>query len=165
MTNLRLRIVEFADAPLLLQWENNPEVWKFSERESAYCFQEILDLIESSNDFHKNQQLRFMICLEEMSIGTIDFFNFNEVNKSIELGILISSEVHRRKGYASQALQLAFSEISLFEIETVLAKVQVSNSASFSLFEKNGFKMIFPSEKECKFDHSNYSYIFSKCVK
>ena len=80
-------------------WENNPENWAFSGRETAYTFKEILQLIESASGLKETEQVRWMIVLNKngASIGTLDLFDYNVVQQTVAVGILINEVAFRQK--------------------------------------------------------------------
>jgi RimJ/RimL family protein N-acetyltransferase len=164
MLELEIRLVEFSDASTLMQWENESENLLHSNRTKPYDFQEILDLIDCSKDFEHSYQLRFIIQYGAVSIGILDFFNFQSAEKSMEIGILISVKEYRRLGLASKALQSGFIEMKKYGVENFTAKVESSNLESQGLFEKNYFLKEKPIKKECTFDSKNNIIVYHRCV-
>jgi RimJ/RimL family protein N-acetyltransferase len=88
-----------------------------------------------------NEQL-FLIVQQKGStpVGVIRFFNWNALNRSAELGLLIDPD-ERRHGYALEALQvlcryLFFSR----DLNKVHAQTASFNTAACKLVEKAGFK-------------------------
>ncbi|MBU2018356.1 MAG: GNAT family N-acetyltransferase [Bacteroidetes bacterium] len=164
MQKLIIRPVKFTDAAQLMLWENEPENLIHSERQSPFDFQEILDLIDCSSDFENSKQIRWIIEFASSSIGTLDFFNFQELDNSIEIGILIANKDYRQRGIASQALELGIMEMKKYKIEKFIAKVDVSNKASLGLFEKNSFDKCHSIKKDSTFDLEKNIISYHRCV-
>ena len=165
MHKIQIRVVELQDSPKMMEWENRKENWTYSQRNSAYSFHEILDLIDSSNDFELNQQIRFVILKSETAIGTLDFFNHNVSNKSVEVGVLIANEEDRRKSYASEALEMGIHEMKKKNIVCFIAKIQKGNPSSLRLFEKLLFVKTADSENPRKFEIENQFITLQRCEK
>lgn len=166
MPQVNLRPIRFSDAPLLMQWENDPEVQEESFEKKAYSFQDILDLIDSARSLQETGQLRLMIDFEEEPIGTLDFFHWKQEEKEIELGLLIYPKELRRKGLGSEVLNQSFAFLKLLGIERVIAMVNTSNFASVRLFTKMFDQEEKANEKGSTFDIEIGTHsIFSKCLK
>ena len=124
-----LRALEPIDIEVLYQWENNTENWQVSNTISPFSRFVLEQYIASSHqDIYTNKQLRLMICLktdtsitsETKTIGTIDLFDFDANNKRAGIGILIGETSERKKGFASEALQLlidyCFDTLNLHQV-------------------------------------------------
>jgi len=142
---IHLRTLQPTDVGVILKWENNPDNWKVSGTKQAFTQQEITDFVNAEHNLSLNEQIRYVICLNENSkpIGTIDLFEFDAKTKTVGIGILIAEEEDRNKGYALAALNLITdycrNERSIVHLFCNIAK---DNKTSIRLFEKCGFKFI-----------------------
>ena len=143
--DIYLRALEPADLAVLYTTENNTSVWKVSNTLTPYS-KAILELyLETANqDIYTTKQLRLMICENSThkAIGTIDLFDFDPMNTRVGVGVLIF-EYFRKKGYASQAIELVKDYASkTLLLNQLFCNISASNKESVSLFEKCGFEKI-----------------------
>ena len=144
-----IRPVEFSDAPLLMNWENDPEIMKVSDRTDTYTFEEITQLIDSSIEFRRTEQQRWMI--ETMgdyrAIGTVDVFNHSLNERRLSIGILIQEQSDRGKGYAFEAISLVHEVLKSWGMERVDSLVEKDNIASLKLFKSLGYNYLSDSDE------------------
>ena len=144
-TNIFLRTLQSSDAEVIFEWENNPKNWEISGTKSAFTKEEINTFVNGNHDLKENQQIRYVICLNdpEEAIGTIDLFEYDAKKKAVGLGVLIAGTENRNKGYASEAINLMIdycrNELKLVHLFCNIIK---DNTASIRLFEKCGFQFI-----------------------
>lgn len=137
-----LRPVAMRDVDIVLRWENNPEFWEVSSTPGPFTRSEIAEFIRSSVNVFQQNQMRWMICLNDDSpIGALDLFDFDQKEKSAGIGILIANGDDRKKGYANEAL----NEFIKFANNTLRFKklhciIYLDNEDSIKLFERNRFK-------------------------
>lgn len=140
--NIYLRGVEIEDLSFIERVENNPENWLVSGTLIPFSKKSIEEYVLAIRDLNSDKQCRFIISTieEDESIGTIDLFEYDSINKRAGIGIIIE-EKHRKMGYGSEALNVlcdyAFSYLNLHQI---WANIIDSNLASQNLFENNDFK-------------------------
>lgn len=142
---VRLRAPEPADIDILYEWENDPEVWDFSNTLIPFSRFEIETyVLTAGRDIFSTRQLRFMVDpvkedISLASVGSIDLFDFDPVNQRAGIGILICKP-YREKGYAIDALSVlvryAFTKLPLHQL---YCNISNENQASINLFEKAGF--------------------------
>lgn len=141
--HIYLRALEPEDLALLYQLENNTQVWEISNTlapYSKYVLKQYLD--NSLKDIYEAKQLRLVICEinNDLPIGFIDIFDFDPKHRRAGLGIIIFSEAFKRKGFASQAINLVceygFNHLNLHQF---FAHITSDNLESIALFEKLGF--------------------------
>ena len=129
------------DIDVLLKWENDPANSRFSESPSFYSKDTMQQFIESTHDLFLNNQLRFMIVVDDEPVGCVDLFEFDPIHLRTGTGILIDAE-YRRKGYAKKSLKLlqeyVFNQLNLNQ---VYCKINNSNKASLELFKSCNFKL------------------------
>jgi diamine N-acetyltransferase len=140
---IRLRALEPEDLELLYDWENNDSYWAISNTVSPFSKYTLKRFVENSyKNIYETGQLRLMIdhIPDNVTIGTIDIFDFDPFHKRAGLGILIPDEAHRRKGYASMSLtclrDYCFRTLQLHQL---YCNILANNSESMELFKKQGF--------------------------
>lgn len=137
-----LRPIHLADAATVLEWENNPELWKVTETPGPFVLSEIENFINTSNDLFAHGQMRWVICdkISHRKIGALDLFDYSAFEKTSGIGILIADRSDRRKGFANEAISLLIPHLrTTFRIEKIHCMIHSDNEASIRLFEKNGF--------------------------
>ncbi len=160
--NIYLRNLSPLDASNLFDWENNPENWEVSNTEKLFTREEIEEFVHQPQDIHLNQQLRFMICLNNtnQSIGCIDLFEY-EIGKRVGVGILIADESSRNKGYATEALNLLIGYCrNELKVANIFCNIFKTNTPSIRLFENCGFTFV----EERFLDHQKVNYYIFKVV-
>ncbi|MCF8405689.1 MAG: GNAT family N-acetyltransferase [Bacteroidales bacterium] len=142
-----LRALEPTDIDLLYQWENDEEVWVLSNTITPFS-KFVLEqyIINSSQDIFTNKQLRLMIDKivkgKQITIGSIDLFDFDPMNKRAGIGILITKE-ERRNGFASIALkQLIQYCFEVLQLHQLYCNISLDNEASLKLFRKFNFEIV-----------------------
>lgn len=142
--NIYLRALEPEDLDFLYNLENDETLWEVSNTNhpySRYVLKQYLD--NSYRDIYEVKQLRLVICknVNETQVGFIDLFDFEPKHKRVGVGIVIFSEEDKRKGFASEALQLvcnyAFKNLNVHQI---YAAITEGNQGSIKLFENAGFE-------------------------
>jgi diamine N-acetyltransferase len=137
-----LRPIHLEDAPVVLEWENNPELWKVTEAPGPFVLSEIENFIKNSNDLFEHGQMRWIICdkMTQRTIGALDLFDYSAYQKTTGIGILIAHPLDRKKGAANEALSLLIPVLrNTFRVEKIHCMIHTDNIASIRLFEKNGF--------------------------
>jgi diamine N-acetyltransferase len=140
---VRLRAPEPEDLELLYEWENTESYWIISSTVTPFSKYTLKRYIENSHkDIYEIGQLRLMIdhIKDNVTIGTIDIFDFDAFNKRAGAGILIANEAYRRKGYASMALKcLTDYCFTTLQLHQLFCNILANNCESMELFKKNGF--------------------------
>ena len=139
-----LRLVELRDAALILDWETDNGLGRYTERDAPLTIDFIEAVIKEQRSVFDSGQVRFIICNSHtnMPIGMVDLYNIDFTFESAEVGIAIVDSKNRRKGFASAALE----EIKEFAA-TVLGVcclrsfVEVDNTPSAILFESLGYEI------------------------
>jgi diamine N-acetyltransferase len=145
--NIELRALEPADVELLYQWENNEKLWHLSNTITPFSRFVIEQyVLNSHDDIFTAKQLRLMIDKIEdginTTIGTIDLFEFDPVNKRAGIGIMIV-ENEQRKGFASEALEAIIHYcFQTLHLHQVYCNIAADNKPSLNLFEKHNFELV-----------------------
>ncbi|MFC2090758.1 GNAT family N-acetyltransferase [Bacteroidota bacterium] len=150
-SRIRLRALEPEDLEWLYEWENETEIWNISETftpVSRYILKKYLE--NAHKDIFETKQLRLMIEVlkENISIGTIDLFDFDHFHKRAGIGILIADKSQRKKGYAAESIELIKTYcFELLKLNQLYCSISVDNKSSLELFEGAGFKITGRKEK------------------
>jgi diamine N-acetyltransferase len=144
--NIRLRALEPEDLGLLYEWENDNSYWSISNTVAPFSRYTLKRYLENS---HKNifetGQLRLMIdhIDDNLTIGTIDLFDFDPFHKRAGIGILIAREAYRRKGYASMSLTCLIKYcFKTLQLHQLYCNILANNQESIELFKNQGFEQI-----------------------
>jgi len=102
--------------------------------------------VEASESYKKkertaDEQLFVIIGVKEnVPVGIVRFFNLNNLNRSVELGLLIDPD-HRRKGYAIEAIRVLSRWLfRTRDMNKVYASTSSLNKSAVGMLEKAGFK-------------------------
>lgn len=142
--HILLRAIEPSDIDVLYQWENDADTWNVSNTQAPYSRFVLEQYIASAHqDIYSVKQLRLMICdSESKAIGTIDLFDFDPNHLRAGIGILIAGKEDRRKGSASEALELLIDYcFTILNLHQVYCNITIDNEASVLLFQKHGFQI------------------------
>ena len=106
--NIYLRKLQSIDIDLILKWENDIENWEVTGTTKSFTKEEITKFVNGNHDLSLNEQIRYVICLNSnnKAVGTIDLFEYDVQNKTIGVGVLIAETKDRKKGYASEAVNI-----------------------------------------------------------
>ena len=138
------------DLPYIHWVENLKEYWHINEHPGPYTLEEIRNFFFPSKKYHLHKQQRWIIRMQEDSkpIGILDAFNFDELQKSIGVGILITNKCDHNKGYGKEAIRLLMKKLTFDKhIEKVFALIDKENLSSQKLFTQSEF--IFSREEMC----------------
>ncbi len=87
-----------------------------------------------------NSSLLLYIKKDEELVGYVSYFNYNPLNRSAELGILIAPE-ERKKGYAKDAIKTLTRYLFLYHgLNKVYVQTAHYNKGAKKLLEKLGFQ-------------------------
>jgi diamine N-acetyltransferase len=146
---ISLRPIEFQDAQLVLDWENNVEGWNMEEKEQPYSIFDILSMILEMEDVPACKQIRYMIYLNATQevIGAADLTDIDFEAHTAGVGILIADTRFRQKGYASQALLQLEEKARSWGLKKLKSSVLEDNAISLHLFEKMAYEKLADSEE------------------
>lgn len=140
---VRLRAIEPEDLELLYEWENSGTYWVISNTVSPFSRFTLKRYIENSHkNIYETGQLRLMIdnIEDNLTIGTIDIFEFDPFHKRAGIGILIANESYRRKGYASMSIKCLINYcFKTLQLHQLYCNILSTNIESLELFKKHGF--------------------------
>lgn len=140
--NIRLRALELSDLEALYKLENDTSLWNDGVSNAPYSRELLRRYIESTTaDLFSDGQLRLAICKAgcEESIGFVDLYEVDAVNRRAGVGIAVMAE-YRRLGVAAAALRLMADysrrRLGLHQLWAVTA---CDNEASLRLFDAAGY--------------------------
>ncbi len=142
---IRLRAPEISDIDLLYQWENDINLWYLSNTITPFS-RHVLEqyILNAHIDIFESKQLRLMIDLQQVpqtTIGAIDLFEFDPLNRRAGIGIIIDSK-YRQKGYASNAIDaITDYAFNILHLHQLFCNIDEDNDASLKLFIKCGFNI------------------------
>lgn len=139
---ITLRAMEPSDIDVLYEWENDTENWKVSSTQTPFSRKTLEQYISTAHeDIYNVKQLRLIICDKELkAAGCIDLFDFEPNHLRAGIGILIADKSDRRKGYASDALELMINYcFETLNLHQLFANITIDNEPSVLLFQKHGF--------------------------
>ncbi|MBR5196892.1 MAG: GNAT family N-acetyltransferase [Alistipes sp.] len=136
-----LRALEPSDLELLYFWENDPEVWRVTSCGSPVSRERIAQfIVEQNYDIFASKQMRLVVEVDGMAVGTVDIIDFDPLNLRFGVGVLIYDASHRRCGYAHSAIEaIKRYGVDTLGVKQIWANVAADNDASIALFESCGF--------------------------
>ena len=141
--DVKLRALEPEDLELMYKWENDLLYWAISNTISPFSKYTLKRYIENSHkSIYETGQLRLMIDYipDNISVGSIDIFDFDPYHLRAGIGILIADEKHRRKGLASMSLACAIDYcFKTLQLHQLYCHILSDNPKSIQLFSKLGF--------------------------
>jgi diamine N-acetyltransferase len=140
--HIYLRALEPGDLDFLYELENDMSVWEVSNTTTPYSKYVLRQYLDNSHkDIFEVKQLRLVIVKHESDpVGFIDLFDFEPKHRRVGLGIVVFRDEDRKKGYASEALQLTTEFVfSQLNVHQIYANITQDNEHSIKLFQKLGF--------------------------
>jgi RimJ/RimL family protein N-acetyltransferase len=135
------RKIGLEDFETLLEWRNNPEVYRHFFSPYPVPLENHKKWIEK---VIQNPQIFFLIAsYEQVPAGTVNF-DFNEDFSKAEVGIYLDPKFHGKR-LGGEMLSYAEKEaIKKYpQLKKIIAKVLVENIASEKMFEKVGYQKHF----------------------
>lgn len=141
--DIKLRAFEPEDLELLYKWENDISNWTISNTITPFSKYTLRRYVENSHkSIYETGQLRLMIDYipDNISVGSIDIFDFDPYHLRAGIGIMIANEKYRRKGLASMSLKCIIDYcFKTLQIHQLYCNVLSDNHESIQLFVKLGF--------------------------
>ena len=140
---ISLRAPEQSDVDRLFLWENDPALFESLPYAAPVSRMQVWEYINSYNaDPFSTRELRLMITdkADGNTVGHIDLFDFDPVNRRAGVAIFID-ESFRRQGYAREALELlATYAAHTLGVHQLWANIAIDNEPSKRLFTALGYK-------------------------
>lgn len=156
---LSLRPIIKEDLTYLNKWKNDFDIFKnlgggfqpVSEDQQALWMDNLIDMNGNSQ--------RYIIEVNNQSIGVVGLYNINYRNRNCEFGIYIGEKSFHGKGYGKEATKLmlnyGFANLNLNKIKLF---VNEDNNAQ-NLYKSIGFRTVGYYEKE-RFVNNEYLDVF-----
>lgn len=140
---IALRAIEPEDLDDLYRWENDSSLWIYGCTIAPFSRYLMKRYIENySADIARDGQLRLMIVERETkkSIGILDCFDYDSVNRRAAVGLLIDPR-HTRQGFGRDALE-TFMEYAFqfLHLHQLYVHIATCNTASMAIFLACGFR-------------------------
>jgi diamine N-acetyltransferase len=143
--NISLRALEPMDVDVLYEWENDTNNWLVSNTQSPFSRFVLEQYLASSHqDIYSVKQQRLMICdlITNAPLGTIELFDFDPNHQRAGIGILIAEKSERRKGHASEAIDILIQYgFEVLNLRQLYCNITIDNEPSVALFIKHGFEI------------------------
>lgn len=136
--NVKIRKITKNDTANIIKWRNNIEVLK-------YFIDQRLLTEETHNNWltnyvEKGLVEQFIICWDNIDVGSVFLKNIDNIHKYAEYGIFIGDTCCRGMGVGSKAskliLEFGFNSLKLDEI---YLRVRSNNTKAIKVYEKLGF--------------------------
>jgi RimJ/RimL family protein N-acetyltransferase len=131
-----LRPVEEEDAPLILAWQNHPDVWWYMDYERPFSLEDVREDIDRS----RQEGHPFLITVGGRPIGRVGLNGFRHRNRICSIYLFIGEESYWGRGYAQDALMTllsyAFDRLDLHQVELWTLAV---NDRVIGVYERCGF--------------------------
>ena len=138
---MKLRALEPQDIEDIYKWENDPEVWKFSDAHTHFSRHLLTQYILSATscDIYNDKQLRLIGEVDDKAVGCVDLYDFDPSNHRAGIGILVDSHC-RGKGYGRKMVEemMTYCQEHV-QLHMLYAIVAEDNEASLKMFESVGF--------------------------
>jgi ribosomal-protein-alanine N-acetyltransferase len=141
--NIRLRPLKRSDMSKTLEWRNDLNLIRLTQG-VRFPKTEMMESewFERALTDKSNRNIYFGI--DEIAtrefIGITQLNNIDWISRVCEFGILIGEENSRRKGYATEAMNLLFRySFDVLNLNKVSLKVTSFNDAAITLYKKFGF--------------------------
>ena len=143
---LYLRALEPEDLDFVHRIENDEDFWELSTTLTPYSKFIIKDYLENVHrDIFEVKQLRLAICRNssEEILGMIDLFDYDPKHRRAGIGIIISSNAERGRGYGAEALKLITTySFTHLDMHQLYANILEDNERSIKLFSNMGFEKV-----------------------
>ena len=138
---LYLRPVTIEDIAIIHQWRLASEPQALSCRPIPISTaEEVMTRFKKRVSGTNRQRFAIVRKKDHVLIGEVAFFNYNPLNRSMELGILINPE-ERQNGYGREALHVLCRYLFKYRgLNKVYAQTAAHNKGAVRLVESSGFK-------------------------
>ena len=103
----------------------------------------LVSVASAKKTLEELQGYRFAIVLNEndVFIGHISLHDINHLNRHAFIGIYIGEEVHRGKGYGTEAVRLVLDYgFKTLNLNNIMLSVHADNEAAIACYKKVGFQ-------------------------
>jgi diamine N-acetyltransferase len=138
---ITIRKATAKDCDVILQWENNPSLWEFTDEPGPFTKDDIFSFLQNENSMKTANQERWIIENFSEPIGMVDLFQWDPDHRSVGIGIALPNIESRKKGFATEALKIVHATMKMkYGIQHFQCIIHPNNPASQKLFEKLGYQ-------------------------
>jgi RimJ/RimL family protein N-acetyltransferase len=131
-----LRPIEEDDLPLIVRWQNHPEVWWYMDYERPFTLEDVREDEARS----RAEGVSFLIAVDGRPIGRIGLNRFRRRDRICALYLYIGEPAYWGHGYARDAVMAllahAFDRFDLHQVELWTLAV---NNRVIDVYERCGF--------------------------
>jgi RimJ/RimL family protein N-acetyltransferase len=132
-----LRPIEEEDLPLILRWQNHPEVWWYMDYERPFTLEDIREDEARS----RSEGYPFVITVDGRPIGRIGLNRFRRRDRICSLYLYIGEPASWGSGYARDALMaLLHHAFDRFDLHQVELWTLAANDRVIRVYERCGFQ-------------------------
>jgi len=136
--DLKLDTIEAIDLPILRQWRNDPEIYKWC-RQNDLINESQQDLWFHNQSMDPKIRMYLIKTILDTPVGVCGLTDIDLINQRAEFSLYIGKE-HQRKGYAKEALKALLAKgFSSMPLNLIWGETFDGNPAA-RLFEEIGFK-------------------------
>lgn len=126
----------------------NAQMWKIQTEPQSLCchplpFTTAADAAEAHKKSEKSPDQQWFSIIrqkDKMLVGQISFFGYNDLNRSVELGIIVDPD-EQKKDYGFEAMKLLIAYLFKYrDLNKVYAHTAEYNKGAVKLLEKLNFK-------------------------
>ena len=163
LDNIKLRKPLITDLGNHIKWENDSKNNDYTDLPVVYTTQQIEAFLRSDHDLFLQNQLRYIIELNSLSVGCIDLYDYDVVNSRAGVGIYVDRDF-RNIGVASKSLDI-IKTISrdFYHISNLYADIISKNTKSIKVFENANFKRNGLKENWIRTQNSFENVLFYQC--
>lgn len=140
---LILRALEPQDIDAIYRWENDPEIWQYSDVHTPFSRHALTQYLmdSSTGDFYRDRQLRLIAEVGGQAVGCVDLFDYDPSHHRAGIGILVD-EKYRQQGYAFLMIEkIKDYSRAVLQLHQIYCHIAKGNTASERLFAKSGFTL------------------------
>lgn len=142
LIDIQLRALEPEDATAVYMWENDRDIWQYGRTHAPLSLHQIRAYIDNySGDIFAEGQLRLMVWVDGNSVGMVDLYEVDAVNRRAGVGIMIGRE-WQRQGIGGMVMEklMEYSRrvLGLHQLWCVCGE---GNAPALQLFKSQGFSI------------------------
>jgi RimJ/RimL family protein N-acetyltransferase len=131
-----LRPVEEEDLPLVLRWQNHPEVWWYMDYERVFSLEDLREDLERA----RREGYPFLITVDGRPVGRIGLNRFRRRDRICSLYLYIGEPALWGRGYAHDAVMALLSHaFDRFDLHQVELWALAENNRVIDVYERCGF--------------------------
>jgi RimJ/RimL family protein N-acetyltransferase len=131
-----LRPVEEDDYPLILRWQNHPEVWWYMDYDRPFSLADVREDMERS----RTEGFPFLITVDGRPVGRIGLNQFHRRNRTCSLYLFIGEPEFWGRGYARDALMTLLTyAFDRLDLHLVHLWTLAANDRVIRVYERCGF--------------------------